>query len=527
MLQISDCPFNIGIHRNPYFISISLILIIGLLQPNTVYCQSLSSEQIYQKVGGAVVTINAYSDDGKSTAQSSGVVLNDSGWVITNYQLLYGNSRIKIMNGKEPVPYTDIIVVDPAKDLLIFKIKAKKFPRLIIGNPTSLAAGAKVYAVASPLSKDSLVSEGVITQFIKNDKLKRSYIQITAGISMKSRGGAVVNDKGELIGISTTVVSNEKKVNFAIPVNEIINVVVGSYGKNDRFKDFKYFASGLHAIENRNYSSSIAELSEYILRIPNDPVAYNCLGSSLNETMNYSDAVQKFDKAIEISPDYADAFFGRGVARQNLKNYDGAFSDYTKAIALNANDTLSLIKRSQVLFKLHKYHEAIQDLDKALMIAPGNAEAYYYRAMSKDSLWKIEEALSDLKSAANYDTSYRRLYLVAAKASGKKYLLYGSRLFVEQNYLPALQCFEKAIDFDHSAEAYFRHGLCKMKLRDNENALKDFDQAILLCDWDGVYFRMRGILKYNMQDHNGATVDWMKASRLGDKESRDLMMKFR
>ena len=98
----------------------------------TVFSQTLTAEQIYKKVSNAVVVIHAYDDKNELLKQGSGVVLNDKGYVVTNYHVLAGCDRLEILHNKEIIPYVDIIGIDVEKDILILKIKAKKFPAIKI-----------------------------------------------------------------------------------------------------------------------------------------------------------------------------------------------------------------------------------------------------------------------------------------------------------------------------------------------------------------------------------------------------------
>ncbi len=528
MFLLCASPIIAGVHRKLFFKSLIVFLLCNLFQQSDTTGQSLSSEQIYQRVGGAVVTINAYDKNENLTAQASGVILNDKGWVVTNYHVLYGNNKIKILLGKDAVSYSDIIGIDPGKDLMILKIKGKKFPQVVIGNAKSLSAGSKVFVIGSALSKDSLVTEGVITKLKNYDGLRSSFIQMTAGISVNNSGGAVVNEKGELIGISTFALSKGKSIYQLIPVEDIFSVSLDSYSKNNRFKDFELFMSGMHSCENEKFYESIEYYSNYIQKYPKDAAAFYNLGFCKNSVMNYSDAVQEFDKAIAISPNYADAFYGRGLARQNLKDYNGAISDYTKAVEINADDVPSLINRARALFELKKYSEAIQDLDKVLTLSPENADAYYYRGLTKDSLQNSKDAVADYKLAAKYDPLYKSKIPKTGREKSNDFITSGNARFEQKDYLGALQNYQKAIDSDpYYCDAYMYHGNCKIMLKDYPNALKDYNKATELQPFDGRLFRVRGQIKHAMGDINGATVDWMKASQLGDKEAGQLMMKFR
>ena len=208
--------------------TILLLLLFFIVNYSNFLSQSLTAEQIYKKVSCAVVVVHAYDENYKFSAQGSGVVINDKGYVVTNYHVLSGNERLEILHGKEVVPYVDIIGIDVEKDILILKIEAKKFAAIKIGDSKSLNIGQRVYAIGSPMGLENSISEGIISGLRSVDELKRNFIQITASISTGSSGGAVVNDKGELIGISTFTAKDGQNLNFAIPIDDILKVEIGS-----------------------------------------------------------------------------------------------------------------------------------------------------------------------------------------------------------------------------------------------------------------------------------------------------------
>ena len=122
-----------------------LILILLFLLSENHSGQTLSAEQIYEKVKDAIVVIYAYDYNDELTKQGSGVVLTDKGYVITNYHVLSGCERLEIMHSDEIIPYDDIIGIDVEKDILILKIEEKKFPSIKVGNVKALKVGQRIY----------------------------------------------------------------------------------------------------------------------------------------------------------------------------------------------------------------------------------------------------------------------------------------------------------------------------------------------------------------------------------------------
>ena len=336
--------------------------------------QVLSAEQIYEKVNDAVVVVLSYDYSDNLTSQGSGVVLNDKGYVVTNYHVLSGNERLEIIHGEDVIPYVDIIGIDVEKDILILKIEDKKFPAIKTGEVKSLKVGQRVYAIGSPMGFENTISEGIVSGLRSYEELRKNYIQITASISSGSSGGAVVNDKGELIGISTLTSKVGQNLNFAIPIDEVLKVEIGSYSKDDRYKDFELLNKGLNAERKGNYQEAINYYSRYIAKFPNNSFAYN----------------------------------NRGAAKFNIKDYIGAIKDYNKAIEINPNHAFAYTNRGAAKGTVEDHRGAIQDFDRAIEINPNLAQAYYNRGLNKAILGDKSGACLDWSKAdeLGYDKAY-------------------------------------------------------------------------------------------------------------------------
>jgi len=383
-----------------YFIKVNVFILSFLfLLCGRLNSQTLSAEQIYEKVKDAVVVIYAYDYSDELAAQGSGVVLNDKGYVVTNYHVLSGNERLEIMHGDEIIPYVDIIGIDVEKDILILKIEEKKFPAVKLGDVKSLKVGQCVYAIGSPMGFENTISEGIISGLRSYEELRKNYIQITASISPGSSGGAVVNDKGELIGISTLTAKEGQNLNFAIPIDKVLSVEIGSYSKNKAFKDFELFDKGTDAIEEDNYIDAINYFTNFITKYPDDAHAYLFRGFAKAKIEDHIGALVDFNKSIKINPYDAYSYNNRGTTNFDLDDYRGAIQDYNKAIEIDPYFATSYNNRGLVKGKLKDYTGAIQDFNNAIEINPNFAGAYKNRGIAKYNLGDKAGACLDWSKA--------------------------------------------------------------------------------------------------------------------------------
>ncbi len=166
----------------------------------------------------------------------SGVIIRPDGYIVTNNHVVEGASSITVtLNNNEQYEAT-VIGTDPATDVAIIKVDAKDLPIIPLGDSDNLRLGEWVLAIGSPLGAQL---RGTITAGIVSAKGRsmpdysgefkiESFIQTDAAVNPGNSGGALVNKKGELVGINTAIVSQTGSYSgysFAVPVNIVRRVV--------------------------------------------------------------------------------------------------------------------------------------------------------------------------------------------------------------------------------------------------------------------------------------------------------------
>ena len=171
----------------------------------------------------------------------SGVVFSKDGYIVTNNHVIQDADKITVIAGKKSFE-AELIGRDPGSDLAVIKINSNELPEISIGNSESVAVGEWVLAVGNPFNLTSTVTAGIVSAKGRNINILRdkfpieSFIQTDAAINPGNSGGALVNAKGELIGINTAILSRTGSYagyGFAIPVNivkKIFNDLV-KYGE--------------------------------------------------------------------------------------------------------------------------------------------------------------------------------------------------------------------------------------------------------------------------------------------------------
>ncbi|MBK6772723.1 MAG: tetratricopeptide repeat protein [Ignavibacteria bacterium] len=215
---------------------------------------------------------------------------------------------------------------------------------------------------------ENSLSEGLISGLRNVTTKNKDYIQITAGISPGSSGGAVVNSKGELIGISTSSLEGGQNLNFAIPSGEILKISTGTFSSKKYIEANNYFYKGYNADENGNYQDAIDYFTKFINLFPDKKEGYYNRGTIYFNLKEYSKAISDYNSAIEINPVDAEAYNNRGIVYKNQKEYNKAISDYNKAIEINPEYADAYNNRGIVYKNLKEYNKAISVTTKLLRL---------------------------------------------------------------------------------------------------------------------------------------------------------------
>lgn len=170
----------------------------------------------------------------KAMASGSGVIISDDGYIVTNNHVINNAEKVEVVLNDKREFTAEVIGKDPNTDLALLKINAKGLPYIYYGNSDQVKIGEWALAVGNPFSLTSTVTAGIISAKgrninILNEKFAiESFIQTDAAVNPGNSGGALVNSRGELIGINAAIASNTGSYSgysFAIPVNIVRKVV--------------------------------------------------------------------------------------------------------------------------------------------------------------------------------------------------------------------------------------------------------------------------------------------------------------
>ena len=199
------------------------------------------AQKVLPSIVGISVTYSVnspfYGNQGTASAQGSGVIISSDGYILTNNHVVNSTStssfyelgkasKITVKLYNDDTEYeAKIIGTDEQTDLAVIKIDKDNLTAAELGDSDSVQVGEFCMALGNPLGLGSTVTDGIISAVNRTvtDEDGNSYkaIQTNAAINSGNSGGALVNSKGQVIGINTLKVSGEgvEGVGFAIPIN--------------------------------------------------------------------------------------------------------------------------------------------------------------------------------------------------------------------------------------------------------------------------------------------------------------------
>jgi S1-C subfamily serine protease len=185
--------------------------------------KELTATEIAAKCSPAVFFIEVYDSAGKALGSGSGFFISSNGIAVTNYHVIKGAASAKIMTTDGSVyDVAGIYDSSEGRDLALLQINGSSFPYLEIGDSSLIITGATVYTIGSPKGLDNTFSQGIISNTARSiNDTGVKFIQFDAAISRGSSGGALVNTKGQVIGVTTLMAADAQNLNFAVPSNLI------------------------------------------------------------------------------------------------------------------------------------------------------------------------------------------------------------------------------------------------------------------------------------------------------------------
>lgn len=215
-------------------------MLLAFLAPASLYAtpDEEANIRIYEEAGQSVVNIvsstvsyDFFYNPVPSTGTGSGIIVDRSGNIVTNFHVIEGARSIYVTLFDGSKFNAEVIGTDPGNDLAVIRIKAplNKLRPLVFGESSALKVGQKALAIGNPFGLEKTLTVGIIsslgrTMRATNGRLIREVIQTDAAINPGNSGGPLLNSDGKMIGVNTAIfspVGGSIGIGFAIPVNTV------------------------------------------------------------------------------------------------------------------------------------------------------------------------------------------------------------------------------------------------------------------------------------------------------------------
>ena len=401
---------------------------ILFLLPLASFAQGKSAEKIYRQLNDAVVRIYTHHNDNSMHGQASGVILKEKGWIVTNYHVLGDASVIYAEHNGQYIQLDSIVAMDPKKDILILQLKNSKnkeayksIPNIRIADSDQLRVGQKIFAIGSPFGFENTISEGIISGLRQTENKQQNMIQISAPISSGSSGGAVLNAKGELIGISTMVIAGEtaQNLNFALAINDVIAAAEKKQLRNPGSNQnpvSNYYQRGYNEYLSKNYLSAILNYEKALKESDQEDYwnIYYSIGIAYQAIGNADTAIYYLDKSLQLKKS-VNTYVSIGTIYAEENKFEKAKGYFKKALELSPNSTEALNRLGVVLFLQEDFQNAINCFKKSIEINDKRALPYYMLGQISEATSNTNAAIGFYKDAVSANANYADAYLALSR----------------------------------------------------------------------------------------------------------------
>ncbi len=220
LTQVSDALSEVAAVAMPSVVNISTTRVIRQREDHSF---DLFDDPFFRRFFGDQVPHPNVPKEQKEQSLGSGVIVSEDGYIVTNNHVIEKAQEIKVLLPNKRDYQAKLIGADPKTDIAVIKIDAKGLSALPWGDSTKLRAGELVFAIGNPFGLNSTLTMGVISAVGRANVGIADYedfIQTDAAINPGNSGGALINARGELIGINTAIVSRSggyQGIGFAVP----------------------------------------------------------------------------------------------------------------------------------------------------------------------------------------------------------------------------------------------------------------------------------------------------------------------
>lgn len=348
----------------------------------------LTPERIVMRVSPSVVEVDVVDTHGKSILQGSGVVVGTN-QVVTDCHVVKelakeGKSTLVRKSGstfKATLQYAD-----PDRDLCQLNVPHLRGTPITLGSAGKIRAGQHIHAISVSGGHELVLREGVVSNTRPHGGSQ--YMHVSVAVPSGSSGGALVDDRGRLIGLLSLQSLERQNFTFALPVEWI-----GELSKRAQPVQAITTITGLDwlnramALEKKaDWQMLLRFAQQEVKRDPANAAAWYSVGVASTHLKQYTQAVHAYREAIRNQAEYDEAWHKLGVAYASLKEYDHAIHAYRDALRIQPENAEVWYDLGNTHYELKHYAHAIHAYREALRIHPENSGAWFNLGSTYDNL---------------------------------------------------------------------------------------------------------------------------------------------
>ncbi len=485
------------------------------------------AKAIYQKMLHATVWIVTPKGSGTGWVVDRGRKL-----IVTNHHVVAGQNTVAVIfpaySGGEVIAERSyyksarrfrgrVLTTDPRRDLAAVEVDSLPEGEIELKLAAEdVSPGDRVHSVGNPGASQALwvYTSGTVRQvyrkrmrYANGQEVEARVIETQSPINPGDSGGPVVNDDGDLVGVTASTRTDAALVSYCIDLREVRAFVTRArtFIASPEARQSLSARQRAHALAVKgDYAKAIEAYSEAIRANPQDALAYRERGLAHRRLHEYDQAIGDYSEAIRLEPKDAVAYNNRAAARYLKGDADGAIADATRALGLEPRYPLAYKNRGLAHAAKGNYEKAVEDYTEAIHIDPKDAVAYRSRASAYRHLRDYDKALADCNEAIRIDP--------------KDAVAYNNRAVVwyaQGNLAKAIADCDEAIRLEPKYSlAYKNRGLFYARKGDYEQAIADFSEVIRRNPKDAEAYALRGKAYRKKGDAEKADADEREARRL-------------
>ena len=369
----------------------------------------------------------------------SGVIITPDGYIVTNNHVVSGANEIEVVLNDKRTFTATVVGTDPNTDIALIKIDANNLPIIAFGNSDELKVGEWVLAVGNPFNLTSTVTAGIVSAKARNINILNaemkieSFIQTDAAVNPGNSGGALVNTRGELVGINTAIASQTGSFagySFAIPSSIVSKIVsdIRQFGVVQRavlgvsIKDIdnelakeKNLKSLKGAYVSEVHKNSAAEKAG----VKNDDVITNVNGVNIKSVAELQEQIGRYRPGDVISIEIMRNNSAKKLEVE-LKNRQGN----TDVVSSESVQEILGAKFKEVDKKVSEslglsYGIQVESVSKGKFQSNGIRTGYVILKVNNQSVRSVEDVQRAIDFALNKDEKEKALFLTGVYPNGK------------------------------------------------------------------------------------------------------------